>query len=155
MLEFLIASSINCAQAQGVIGRIWTNEDLSETIKSDLVEQLVEHSDCSRNANVDWRNALLVYYSLQAELHSCLSQHTVGSNTTPRFQKRSPMLGLTSSRWKTTTILPIVVLSTTGRGQKMYFDLLLTQKKLKKQNEQKQKTFNRFVQAMKKDKFVA
>ena len=37
----------------------------------------------------------------------------------------------------------------------MYFDLLLAQKRLKKKNEQKQKTFKRFVEAMKKDKFVA
>ncbi len=46
MLEFLIASSISCAQAQEIIGRIETNESLSDTVKVDLIKELEKHSRC-------------------------------------------------------------------------------------------------------------
>lgn len=46
MLEFLIASSISCAQAQEIISRIETNESLTNTVKTDLVNELKKHSRC-------------------------------------------------------------------------------------------------------------
>lgn len=58
MLEFLIASSINCQQANDVIGRVKTHRDLSDKVKAEIVAELKKASDCDWDANVDWRNAL-------------------------------------------------------------------------------------------------
>lgn len=53
MLEFLIASIITCDHAIDVIGRVREDERLSEQVKAEIVAELIEHSDCDRNANVD------------------------------------------------------------------------------------------------------
>ena len=60
MLEFLIASILNCADAERIIAKVRADDRLSALNKAELVQELTEHSDCDRNATVDWRNALLV-----------------------------------------------------------------------------------------------
>ena len=53
MLEFLIASSINCQQANDVIDRVKTHRDLSDKVKAEIVAELKKASDCDWDANVD------------------------------------------------------------------------------------------------------
>ena len=60
MLEFLIASMFTCAEATEIIGRVRADDRLSIQARAEVVGELIKHSDCDRNANVDWRNALLV-----------------------------------------------------------------------------------------------
>jgi len=60
MLEFLIASSINCQQAEGIIARVKISKDLDDQVKAEIVTELQKASDCNWDAYVDWRNALLV-----------------------------------------------------------------------------------------------
>jgi len=53
MLEFLIASSINCQQAEAIIARVKLHRDLSDQIKAEIVTELQEASDCNWDAHVD------------------------------------------------------------------------------------------------------
>ena len=53
MLEFLIASSVTCADAADVIDRILFNERLANDAKAELVYLLKKYSNCDRNATVD------------------------------------------------------------------------------------------------------
>jgi len=53
MLEFLIASILNCSDAQRIMANVEADDRLSEITKAELVQELTEHSDCDRNANVD------------------------------------------------------------------------------------------------------
>ena len=53
MLEFLIASIISCADATGMIIKVLEDPYLTDDHKVEIVEVLIEHSECDRNANVD------------------------------------------------------------------------------------------------------
>ena len=53
MLEFLIASSINCQQANDVIDRVKTHKDLPDQVKAEIITELKKASDCDWDANVD------------------------------------------------------------------------------------------------------
>ena len=53
MLEFLIASIFSCADATGLIVKVSEDPYLTDEQKVEIVEVLIEHSDCNRNANVD------------------------------------------------------------------------------------------------------
>jgi hypothetical protein len=53
MLEFLIASILNCADAERIIAKVRADDRLSGIARAELVQELTEHSDCNRNANVD------------------------------------------------------------------------------------------------------
>jgi hypothetical protein len=53
MLEFLIASSINCQQAEGIIARVKISKDLDDQVKAEIVTELQKASDCNWDAYVD------------------------------------------------------------------------------------------------------
>lgn len=53
MLEFLIASSINCQQADAIITRVKIHRDLDEQVKAEIVTELKKASDCNWDAHVD------------------------------------------------------------------------------------------------------
>lgn len=53
MLEFLIASMLTCAEATEIIGRVRADDRLSDQTRAEIVGELIKHSDCDGNANVD------------------------------------------------------------------------------------------------------
>ena len=53
MLEFLIASSINCQQAEGIIARVRLKKDLEDQVKTEIITELKKATDCNWDAHVD------------------------------------------------------------------------------------------------------
>ena len=54
MLEFLIASTIDCYNAKAIVDRVRLHQDLSDQVKSEIVMEIKRASEsCDWDANVD------------------------------------------------------------------------------------------------------